>query len=122
MLDLESLGTGYSPGYVLHDGYLILGTTESSLESIVEAQKGEEDSLASAGEYERALGHLPNERPLLAWINLQFMVTQLGASEIGLSRSDYRMLRESTGSLAFSAFPDGNFQRFTLVVTLFPDG
>ena len=46
---------GYRPGWVLHDGYLTIGSTEDTLSSTVELQNGGGDSLASDSEFQRAV-------------------------------------------------------------------
>ena len=119
--DLDSFGADYTPGYVLHNGYLTLGTTEDALERIVATQKGDADNLAATVEYGRAVGHLPGSRHFLAWVDLQDIIAQLDAEEIDSARSEYRMLRESTGTLAASANTDSDYIRVTLVLTLFPE-
>ena len=61
VLNLDALGfsdIAYSPGYVLHDGYMTLGSTEDALVTTVDVQNGDADSLTSDGEYQRATGHI----------------------------------------------------------------
>ena len=121
IFDLGGAISEYTPGYVLHDGYLTLGTTEDSLATIVSVQRGEADTLASVAEYKRAVNHLPEERLVLAWVNLQGIVAQLDADEIELTRGEYRMLRESIGTSATSVYDAGDYFRFNFVLTLFPE-
>ena len=48
---VELRDVDYSPGYVLHEGYLTISTTEEMLERIVQLQNGGADSLAEDDEY-----------------------------------------------------------------------
>ena len=43
--------TGYRPGYVLHDQYLTIGTTEAALTTAIGLQNGEGENLSAATEY-----------------------------------------------------------------------
>ena len=119
--DLDSFGADYTPGYVLHNGYLTLGTTEDALERIVAAQQGGVANLAATGEYGRAAGHLPANRQFLAWVDLQGIVAQLDAEEIDLPRDEYRLFRDSAGAVAVSVNADVDYIRAALVLTLFPE-
>ena len=119
-LESDFVETDYAPGYVLHDGYLILGTTEDALEDAVAARKGDIDDLASWAEYQRAVGALPGDRQVLAWVNLQPFISQMGA-EFYLEEDEYQVLEESIGSVGASFKADDQFMRASMVLTLFPE-
>ena len=121
IIDLDTLGVGYTPGYVLHDGYLTIGTTENSLETVVGVQEGKVNRLDSMTEYQRAVAHLPGERIWLTWANLHSIVAQLDAADMDLTPREYRTLRDSLGTLAVSGYDDGSYLRFNSVLTLFPE-
>lgn len=121
VFDLRDFDSDYSPGYVLHSGYVTLGTTEEALENIVSVQQGELGNLAATGEYGRATGQLPANQQFLAWVNLQRIVAQGNASDLQLARDEYRLLRDSLGALTVSVNADGDYIRAYLVLTLFPE-
>ena len=121
VFDLRDFDSDYSPGYVLHSGYVTLGTTEEALEAIVSAQQGELGNLAATGEYGRATGPLPANQQFLAWVNLQRIIAQLNASDMQLARDEYRLMRDSLGALAVSVNADGDYIRAYFVLTLFPE-
>ena len=112
---------GYSPGYVLHDGYLTIGTTRNALETTVTLQNGDSVSLDSVAEYLRIAGHLPEERALVAWVNLNAIFSQLDNEDTDLTRGQHRLLRETFGHAAASYHSDGSFSRVNFVLTLFPE-
>ena len=110
--------TLYSPGYVLHDGYVVMGTTRDALEAIVARQKGG-GALSSDAEYQRTVSHLPAGRKMLVYVNLRRVIDGIGRDEVGLSREQYRVL-ESLGAAAISFGATGSYSRMTLALTLFP--
>lgn len=121
VFDLRDFDSDYSPGYVLHSGYVTLGTTEEALEAIVSVQQGELGNLAATGEYGRATGTLPANQQFLAWVNLQRIIAQLNASDMQLARDEYRLMRDSLGALTVSVNADKDYIRAYLVLTLFPE-
>ena len=60
----------YSPGYVMNDGYLVIGSTEDSLQDTVQLQQGRGANLASNPEYQRVVALLPGDRHFLAYVNI----------------------------------------------------
>ena len=139
LFDLEDLLGGdndYRPGYVFHRGYLTLGSTERALEGVVRRQNGDADGLSGDGEYQRALGLLPEKRQFLGYVDLHRIIRQLDGEDFDLSRDQHRVLEESVGALAMSSYsprcgessepfecelPAGaDVSRYTVVLTLFP--
>ena len=120
-IDSDFIETDYEPGYVLHDGYLILGTTEEALENTVAARRGNNGDLASLPEYQRAESALPDDRQAMAWVNLHPFISQLDAEYLDVNRDEHEVLEDSIGSVAASFKADTQYLRATLVVTLFPE-
>lgn len=118
---MELDGLAYSPGYVLHDGYLTVGTTDDVLERIIELQNGDGDSLSSDGEYRRAIGHLEQARDALIYINLHSIAQFADIKEFELTRSQQRLLRESLSSIAVVSSTDSSHSRIQIALTLFPE-
>ncbi len=111
---------GYSPGYVLHDQYLTIGTTEDALATIVEVQNGDGNSLSSDAEYRRAVVNLATGGHFLGYVDLRRIVGQLEADNLDLERDEYRVLREGLGVVAFSSVVGEDYSRGVAVLTLFP--
>ena len=140
VIDLDGLGVGsnaYRPGYVLHDGYLTVGSTVRSLEGVVERQNGDVNALSAEDKYQRALRLLPEQRQFIGYVDLHGIIRRLDGEELALSRDQYRVLEDSIGVLAMSSYsphcadssrayecelPAGaDVSRFTVVLTLFPE-
>ncbi len=142
-LDLGILGMlagdriGYLPGYVLHDGYLTLGSTKNALEDVVAGQNGAGSTLASDAEYLRSVSLLPADRQFLAYIDMRHIIRQLDPDTLDMSLDQYRVLQQSLGTVAISSYsphcvdysagndcelPAGaDASRFTAALTLFPE-
>ena len=113
--------TGYRPGYVLHDQYLTIGTTESALATAVRLQNGQGENLSSATEYRRALQYLPATRQVVAYLDAHRIVERLGEEELRLETNEYEALRDAMGVLAIGMDGGGSHSRSAAVVTLFPE-
>lgn len=111
-------GIGYSPGYVLHNGYLTAGTTTDALEAVVERQNGNGEALSADAEYMRAASLLPDNREFIAYIDLHRIISQVDWRDVGLTSDQYRSLEKSLSAVAMSGDNGG----FRLVLTLFPGG
>ena len=111
----------YSPGYVLHGGYLTIATTEEMLERVVQLQNGEARSLAEDEEYLRAIGQLDDDQYIQVYLDLQSLVEIGNIDESDLTRSQVRFLRQTLGSLAVVSTSDDNHERLQVSLTLFPD-
>ena len=119
LMDLD--GLAYSPGYVLHDGYLTIGTTDDALEQIIELQNGDGDSLVSDDEYRRAIGYLGQAQDLLIYIDLHSIARFADSEEFELTSSQQRLLQESLGSIAVVSTTDASRSRIQTALTLFPE-
>lgn len=127
LFDLGLLGMmmggqfGYRPGYVLHDQYLTIGTTESALSAIVARQNGEGDGLTSDAEYRRATAHLATDGQFLGYVDVRRIIAQLDGDDLALEPEEYRILREGIGVAAFSSTTGEDYSRGAAVLTLFPE-
>ena len=118
---VELRDVDYSPGYVLHDGYLTIATTEDMLERVVRLQNGEADSLAQDDEYRRAFSHLADNHHIQIYLDLQSLVEIGDVEDSTLSRSQVRFLKDILGSLAVVSTSDDVHERLQMVLTLFPE-
>ena len=123
ILSAESpyIQTSYEPGYVLHDGYLIIGSTISALKDAVAAHSGSIDSLASKKEYQRAMDALPDERQVIAWVDIKALLTEQNTEFYDLDDDEYEVATETVGSLGLSFKADESHFRSSMVITLFPE-
>ena len=119
--DFFGIETGYAPGYVLHNGYLIFGTTEEALENAVAAQNGEAENLESQLEYQRAVEALPGEQQFLFWLDLQRIVAELDAEDMDMTDDDFEALEAVLGSVAIVSGIDEEMIRASLAITFFPE-
>ncbi|MDE2779319.1 MAG: DUF3352 domain-containing protein [Chloroflexota bacterium] len=119
--ELPGIESDYAPGYVLHDGYLVFGTTEDALENIVAAQTGYRDNLASLEEYRRAANALSSDLQALFWLDLQRIAGEFNAEDMDMTEDDLKALEASLGSLAASVYSDEEIVRAQLVVTFFSE-
>ena len=106
--------------YMLNDGYLTIATTEEALDTIADLQSGQGGSLASADEYQRTVGHLPSEQTMLAYVDLQSILRQFDMAS--LTTSQRRAVRDIFSAVGMAATSDADFDRVTLVLTMFPEG
>lgn len=113
--------TSYLPGYVIHDGYVTLGSTEDILETLVELQNGDGVALTSHGEYSRAVGHLPSSRQFMGYIGVNLIIDQFDADDLDLQPDEFEILDEGLGVVAFGADVQEEITRATVVLTLFPE-
>jgi hypothetical protein len=126
VFDLAPVGIGidserkYRPGYVLHDGYLTLGTTVPALEGTVSRQNGV-PGLSSEPRYMRAVGHLPEARQLLGYVDLARIVQELGPDALGLDPWQYLILQDGIGVVAFSSTTGADYHRSVVVMTVLPE-
>ena len=111
----------YRPGYVLHDQYLTIGTTEQALETIVGIRNGRGASLSSDAEYRRAESHLAGGRQFLGYVDVHSIIAQLDADDIDLELREYRVLEEGIGVVGFGIASGDDYDRGVAVLTLFPE-
>ena len=124
VLNLDALGfsdIAYSPGYVLHDGYMTLASTEDALVTIVDVQNGDADSLTSDGEYQRAIGHIIGTRQGMGYVNFQLIIQYLDPDELDMDFDEFEILETGLGGAAFGAHQGEEYSRFSFVATLFPE-
>ena len=127
VFDLGLLGmaigsnVGYQPGYVLHDQYLTIGTTQDALATIVERQNGEGDTLSSDTAYRRAVANLAAGGQFLGFVDVRRIIGQLKAEDLELEPEEYRILQEGLGVVAFNSAVGEDYNRGTVVLTLFPE-
>ena len=117
---LEVPDTDYAFGYVLHDGFLTIGTTEDVLESTVSIR--DDDKLSSVSEYNRAVRHLPDNRDMLGYVDLQKAIDMARDFDQydTIDRDVFDALEDSLSVLVFSSSLNGEHSRFTMVLTMFP--
>ena len=127
VFDLGSLGmlmggeTGYRPGYVLHDQYLTIGTTERALTTAVELQNGQGESLSSNAEYQRAMEYLPDNRRFLSYIDAHRIIDQLDEEDLRVTEDEYEAIRDGLGVFVLRSDDGKLYRRGSAVVTLFPE-
>ena len=111
----------YTPAYVLHNGYLAIGSTSRAVEQAVQAQNGDFPSIDSDEEYRRAVEALPESRSLLIYAGLDDIFDQLASGAEGDDVEVYELLAANLGSVASATGSQGGYTRMTTVVTLFPE-
>ena len=111
----------YRPTYVLHDEYLLIGSTSGAVKQVVEVQNGELPSIDSDEEYRRAIKTLPEGGSMLAYVGLDDVFAQMSSSTEGDAAEVYGLLAANLGSIASVYGSRGDFTRVTTVVTLFPE-
>ena len=127
VFDLGPLGmltggeTGYRPGFVLHDQYLTMGTTERALATIVGLQNGQGESLSADGEYRRAMQYLPTTRQVLSYVNTHRVVDQLDGEDLHLEDDEYEAVRDAIGVFTLASDSGDDYSRSVAVLTLFPE-
>ena len=123
VFDLEALmgDSAYSPGYVLHEDFLTLGSTEDALSAIVDVQNGDIETLSRDSEYKRVTGHLPDGLQGILFVNLRTIVAQLDPDDMDMERDMFEILEESLGALALGLIAGEDVSRATYAVTFFPE-
>jgi hypothetical protein len=114
-------GIAYWPGYVLHDGYLTLGTTEEALATVVDLQNGDGDNLESVEEYQRAMAHLPGQPQGLMFVDLQRIITQLDPDDLDMDVDTYEVFETGFSAVGISVHLGEEYTRSTYAMTLFPE-
>ena len=106
---------------VLHDEYLLIGSTYGAVEQVVEVQNGELPSIDSDVEYRRAVEALPEGGSMLAYVGLDDVFAQMSSSADDAAAEVYGLLAANLGSIASAYGSQGDYTRITTVVTLFPE-
>ena len=112
---------GWAPGYVLHDGWLAVGSTERTLRKFVAVREGAASSLAQDPEYVRATDPLPSQLSFLFYADLSEWSRMLLGQAQDDTFSQWNVLPDVLGRLALGGTIDDGYVRITSVVTLFPD-
>ena len=117
--DFHSEGYGLSPGYVFHNGLLTIGSTEKALADTVALQNGEGEPLSANDEYLRAVGHLPDDKQMLMYVDIGRVINRLDLEDRVEDNDLYEVLGYSASAMAMSAHTDDEFSRITLSLILF---
>ena len=113
-------GEQFSFGYLVHAGYLTLGTTVEALEATVEVQTGRRDRIADTDKFRRTAGRLSYDPRLLAYVDLERIVDEVDHRATGAGEGLPGVLVEGLGALAVGVGTDGDYSRATLVLSLLP--
>ena len=119
---IVSVGDQFSLGYMVHGGFLTLGTSTEALEATVEVQAGRRDRIAGTDEFRRTAGRIPYDPRLLAYVDLERVMDELDAGAMGVGKELPEVLVEGLGALALGVGTDGDYSRATLVLSLLPSG
>ena len=121
---------GYTPGYVLSDGYLIFGLHEDSLSETVDSQRSRDDSLDTNPEYQRAVGHLNADGHARGYLDLNALIREADSNDLEIyADGEYvdgqEILQASIAAVAaqYTLGKDGEdgLDRYVVVLTLFPE-
>ncbi len=115
---LRQTGWSLSPGYVLHDGYLTLATSEKALEISVALQERRGDRLSDTDEYRRTVEHLPDSLFFLAYVNSPRIIGELNPAH--LDDDLHGVLSEGLGAVAVGSTTDNGYTRVSVVLSLLP--
>ena len=127
--ELDSGAGGASPvtedgklslGYVLHGGFVAIGTGGDALETTVAVQQGTRDHVSGADQYRRTVEHIPYDPLLLAYVDLARVIDRMGSSGMGPDNGPLSMLSRWLGPMALGVGTDGDYTRATLVLSLLP--
>ena len=123
MLDVEDLAgeTAYSPGYVFHGGYMIIGSTERALMAVVDSQKGARAALDGTPEYQRARESLPSVLQFLMFLDLHRIIAQMDPDLLAIDADYYEILERGFGAVAVGTSTEADHSRTSFVLTLFPE-
>ena len=113
-------GGEFTPGYILHGGFLTLGTGANAIETTVAVQEGTRDRLSGTDRYLRTVEQIPYDPLLLAYVDLASLIDRIGSSGTGSDDGLLSMLSRWLGPMALAVGTDGDYSRATLVLTLHP--
>lgn len=109
-----------SLGYVLHGGFLTLGTGAEALETTVAVQQGTRDRLSDTDRYRRTVEQISYDPLLLAYVDLASVIDRMGSSGMGSDNELLATLSRWLGPMALGVGTDGDYSRATLVISLLP--
>ena len=110
----------YRPTYVLHDGYLAIGSTSGAVEQVVDVRKGELPGIDSDEEYRRAVEALPEGGSMLVYVGLDDVFARMADAAEGNDAEVYGLFADNLAGAASVYGSHGDYTRMTTVVTLFP--
>ena len=116
------VGEQLSVGYMVHAGYLTLGTSVEALRSIADAQVAGRGRTADTDRYLRTVGHISYDPRLLAYVDLETIFDHVDPLEMGTPEALIEVLTEGFSALALGVGTDGDHSRATFVLSTFPDG
>ena len=119
--EFYSEGYRLSPGYVFHNGYLTIGSTEKALTDTVSLQNGDGESLSENEEYLLAVDHLPEDGQFLMYVNVGRIVDRLDLEDWDEDSDLYDVLVYSISAIAVTGHTDDEFSRATMSLILFSD-
>lgn len=119
---IVEVGEHFSVGYMVHAGYLTLGTSVEALRSVADAQVAGRGRLADTDRYRRTVGHISYDPRLLAYVDLETIFDHMDPLEMGIPEGPIEVLTEGFSALALGVGTDGDRTRATLVLSLFPAG
>ena len=96
-------GMEYQPAHILHQGFLILATTERALARTVSLEGDPEGQLRSDPEYRRALERLPKRSQFLLYLDLHNILRQADSEDFGMEQTQLRALQDTLGRLVISS-------------------
>ena len=111
----------YRPTYVLHDGYLAIGSTSGAVEQVVDVRKGELPGIDSDEEYRRAVEALPEGGSMLVYVGLDDVFARMADAAEGNDAKAYGLFADNLAGAASVYGSHGDYTRMTTVVTLFPE-
>ncbi len=81
---------GYTPGYLFVGEYVVVGSTEQALESVVQTGAGSEASLAQEAEFRRLMELTPGESDSLIYVNVRGLMDAAVAAFPEEDTEEYR--------------------------------
>ncbi len=109
-----------SLGYLLHGGFLTIGTGTDALKTTVAVQQGTREAVSDTDRYRRTVEHISYDPLLLAYVDLASVIDRIGSAGIGSDDGLLSMLSQWLGPMALAVGTDGDYSRATLVLTLHP--
>ena len=109
-----------SLGYLLHGGFLILGTGADALDTTVAVQQGTRGRVSDTDRYRRTVEQISYDPLLLAYVDLASVIDRMGSSGMGSDNELLAILSRWLGPMALGVGTDGDYSRATLVISLLP--
>ena len=113
-----SIGERFSLGYMVHGGFLTLGTSTEALEVTVDVQAGSRDRIADTDKFRRTAGRIAYDPRLLAYVDIERVMDEVADRAMGAGKELPEVLVDGLGALALGVGTDGDYSRATLVLSL----